>query len=76
MWTWRSSCIAQPESAHERGYDAAKKVEGLKRHIAADTNGWLLMFNLTPADIAGNRGAHCSGCIEAALGPEPTTYLL
>lgn len=44
-------------SAAQRGYDAAKKVVGRKRHIAVDTDGRLLMVNLTPADMADSTGA-------------------
>lgn len=40
-----------------RGYDAGKKVVGRKRHIAVDTDGRLLMVNLTPADISDSAGA-------------------
>jgi transposase len=43
--------------AERRGYDAAKKVVGRKRHIAVDTDGRLLMVNLTPADISDSAGA-------------------
>ena len=44
-------------AARERGYDAAKKTVGRKRHIAGDTDGRLLMVNLTTADIADSTGA-------------------
>ena len=44
-------------AADRRGYDAAKKVVGRKRHIAVDTDGHLLMVNLTPADISDSAGA-------------------
>jgi len=44
-------------AARKRGYDAAKKVVGRKRHIAVDTDGRLLMVNLTTADIADSAGA-------------------
>ena len=44
-------------AAKKRGYDAAKKVVGRKRHIAVDTDGRLLMINLTTADIADSAGA-------------------
>ncbi|MFC0146587.1 IS5 family transposase [Sphingobium scionense] len=44
-------------SARERGFDAAKKIVGRKRHIAVDTAGRLLMVNLTPADISDSAGA-------------------
>ncbi len=43
-------------SAKTRGYDAGKKVVGRKRHIAVDTDGRLLMVNLTPADISDSAG--------------------
>jgi putative transposase len=43
--------------AQDKGYDAAKRVTGRKRHIAVDTDGRLLMVNLTPADIADAAGA-------------------
>jgi transposase len=43
--------------ASERGYEAGKKVVGRKRHIAVDTDGRLLMVNLTPADISDAAGA-------------------
>ena len=39
-------------AAEVRGFDAAKKIVGRKRHIAVDTDGRLLMVNLTPADIS------------------------
>ncbi|WP_048863123.1 IS5/IS1182 family transposase, partial [Acidisphaera rubrifaciens] len=41
-----------------RGYDAAKKTVGRKRHVAVDTDGRLLMVNLTTADISDSAGAH------------------
>jgi transposase len=43
--------------AETRGYDAGKKIVGRKRHIAVDTDGRLLMVNLTPADISDSAGA-------------------
>jgi transposase len=44
-------------SSRTRGYDAAKKITGRKRHIAVDTDGRLLMVNLTTADISDSAGA-------------------
>lgn len=44
-------------SAEKRGFDAAKKIVGRKRHIAVDTDGRLLMVNLTPGDISDSAGA-------------------
>jgi putative transposase len=40
-----------------RGYDAAKKSLGRKRHIAVDTDGRLLMVNLTAANVSDSAGA-------------------
>jgi putative transposase len=51
-----SQSIKAPAAA-TRGYDAAKKVTGRKRHIAVDTDGRLLMVNLTSADISDSAGA-------------------
>lgn len=31
--------VKNTESAREKGYDAGKKVSGIKRHIIVDTNG-------------------------------------
>ena len=39
-----------------RGYGANKKIVGRKRHIAVDTDGRLLMVNLTTADISDSVG--------------------
>ena len=44
-------------SAKARGYDAAKKVVGRKRHVVVDTDGRLLAVNLTTADISDSAGA-------------------
>ena len=51
-----SQSIKAPH-ARARGFDAAKKVVGRKRHIAVDTDGRLLMVNLTPADLSDSAGA-------------------
>jgi len=44
-------------AAKARGYDAGKKIVGRKRHITVDTDGRLLMVNLTTADISDSAGA-------------------
>jgi transposase len=51
-----SQSIKAP-AAKSRGYDAGKKITGRKRHIAVDTDGRLLMVNLTTADISDSAGA-------------------
>lgn len=44
-------------AAKARGYDSGKKVVGRKRHIAVDTDGRLLLVNLTTAGISDSAGA-------------------
>src|ERR1700722_2052848 len=51
-----SQSIKAPH-AKTRGYDAGKKIVGRKPHIAVDTDGRLLMVDLTTADIADSAGA-------------------
>jgi putative transposase len=51
-----SQSIKAP-GAKKRRYDAGKKIVGRKRHIAVDTDGRLLMVNLTTADISDSAGA-------------------
>jgi transposase len=41
-----------------RGYDAGKRVNGTKRHIAVDTGGLLLAVLVTMANIQDRDGAH------------------
>ena len=52
-----SQSVKAPAPGGTRGYDAGKKIVGRKRHIAVDTDGRLLMVNLTTADIADSAGA-------------------
>ena len=52
-----SQSVKTNEAGGPRGYDAGKKVLGRKHHIAVDTDGRLLMVNLTPADISDSAGA-------------------
>jgi len=44
-------------AARTRGFDAAKKIAGRKRHIVVDTDGRLLAVNLSPADLSDSAGA-------------------
>ena len=55
--------------AETRGYDAGKKIVGRKRHIAVDTDGRLLMVNLTTADISDSAGAQAILEASASAGP-------
>lgn len=45
------------ESGGPRGFDAAKKVKGRKRHIATDTCGRLIEIQVTPANVQDSHGA-------------------
>ncbi|GHU81183.1 IS5 family transposase [Clostridia bacterium] len=45
------------DTAEEKGYDAGKKVSGIKRHIAADTNGSPHAIHVTTANISDKAGA-------------------
>jgi len=58
-----SFCIVDAQSvkniwiAGEKGYDAGKKVSGIKRHIAVDTNGLIHAIQITTANITDREGA-------------------
>jgi IS5 family transposase len=49
--------VLDPQMPPDGGSDGGKKIVGRKRHIAVDTDGRLLMFNLTPANISDSVGA-------------------
>lgn len=48
---------AETVSRATRGYDAAKKINGRKRHIAVDTHGLPVMIMVTPADMTDRDAA-------------------
>lgn len=52
-----SQTVKAPQAPDGGGYDAGKKVKGRKRHIAVDTDGRLLMVNLSTADVQDAAGA-------------------
>lgn len=45
------------DTASQKGYDAGKKVSGIKRHIAVDTQGLPHAVAVTTADITDRKGA-------------------
>jgi transposase len=49
--------VQNASSAEEKGYDAGKKVSGIKRHIAVDTNGLPHAIHITTANITDRAGA-------------------
>lgn len=49
--------VQNADTAQEKGYDAGKKVSGIKRHIAVDTNGLPHAIHVTTANISDKAGA-------------------
>ena len=45
------------DTARHKGYDAGKKVSGIKRHIAVDTQGLPHAIYVTTADVTDRDGA-------------------
>lgn len=45
------------DSAEQKGYDAGKKVSGIKRHIAVDTQGLPHALCVTTANVTDRAGA-------------------
>jgi transposase len=49
--------VKNTESARSKGYDAGKKISGIKRHIVVDTNGLPHAIAVTTADVTDRDGA-------------------
>ena len=49
--------VKNTDTAGEKGFDAGKKVSGIKRHIVVDTNGLLHGVEVTTANITDRDGA-------------------
>ena len=49
--------VENTDTAEEKGYDAGKKVSGIKRHIAVDTNGLPHAIIVTTANVTDREGA-------------------
>ena len=45
------------DTAGQKGYDAGKKVSGIKRHIAVDTQGLPHALTVTTAEVTDRQGA-------------------
>ena len=52
-----SQTVKAPRAPGGGGHDAAKRTRGRKRYIAVDTDGRLVMVNLTTADVQDATGA-------------------
>lgn len=49
--------VKNTDTAGTKGYDAGKKVSGIKRHIAVDTNGLPHAVSVTAANVGDRAGA-------------------
>ena len=52
-----SQRVKNADSADNKGYDGAKKVSGIKRHIAVDTQGLPHAIHVTTANVTDRSGA-------------------
>jgi len=61
--------VKNTDTAGQKGYDAGKKVSGIKRHIAVDTQGLPHAVAITTAEVTDRNGAlaafdRCAGNLE------------
>ncbi|PPU00594.1 IS5 family transposase [Xanthomonas arboricola] len=49
--------VKHSDTAGQKGYDAGKKVSGIKRHIAVDTQGFPHAVAVTTAEVTDRKGA-------------------
>lgn len=49
--------VRNSDTAMHKGYDAGKKVSGIKRHIAVDSQGLPHAIEVTTADVNDRKGA-------------------
>ena len=52
-----SQSVKNTDSAENKGYDAGKKVSGIKRHVAVDSQGLPYAIHVTTADVTDRAGA-------------------
>jgi len=52
-----SQSVKNTDTAEEKGYDAGKKISGIKRHIAVDTQGLPHAISISTADVTDRKGA-------------------
>jgi transposase len=75
-----SQSVKTTESGGPRGYDAAKKVKGRKRHIVTDTCGLLVGAEVHPADVQDRDGARLviepfTSCFHGCAISSPTVSI-
>lgn len=49
--------VKNTDTAENKGYDAGKKISGIKRHIAVDTQGYPHAIHITTANVTDREGA-------------------
>ncbi len=49
--------VKNTDTAENKGYDAGKKISGIKRHIAVDTQGLPHAIHITTANVTDRQGA-------------------
>ena len=54
--------VKNTETAQEKGYDGGKKVSGIKRHVAVDTQGLPHAISITTANISDKAAARQMLC--------------
>ena len=52
-----SQSVKNTDTAENKGYDGGKKVSGIKRHIAVDTQGFPHVIHITTANVTDRAGA-------------------
>ena len=52
-----SQSVKNTDTAEEKGYDAGKKISGIKCHIAVDSQGLPHAISVTTADVTDRNGA-------------------
>lgn len=52
-----SQSVQNADTAEEKGYDGGKKVSGIKRHLAVDTQGLPHALHVTTANVTDRNGA-------------------
>lgn len=70
-----SQSVKNTDTAENKGYDAAKKISGIKRHLAVDTHGLPHAIHITPANVTDRDGA-ISMIVEHAQNLERVKNLL